>query len=64
MRLLNSGQIAPSLIGYTGAETVHTPQSKYTTNLGVVFRIRRVQCDRLQVELAIQVHNGGDVLKG
>jgi len=37
---------------------------KHGTNLGVIFRIPRVQRDGLQVKPAIQVHSGDDVLKG
>jgi len=53
-----------TLLKWTNVGTVRTLQSKYTTNLGVVFRIPCVQCDCLQVESAIQVHSGDDVLEG
>ena len=44
--------------------TVHTLQSKHGTDLGVVFRVPGMQCYGLQVESAIQIHNGDNVLKG
>ena len=43
--------------------TVRTPQSKHGTNLGVVFRVPGMQRYSLQVESAIQIHRGDNVLK-
>ena len=43
---------------------VHTLQLKHSTDLGVVFRIPGMQRYGLQVELAIQIRSGDNVLKG
>jgi hypothetical protein len=43
--------------------TVRTPQSKHGTNLGVTFRVPGMQRYGIQVESAIQIHSGDNVLK-
>jgi hypothetical protein len=53
-----------TLVKWTNMGTVRTRQSKYGTNLWVVFRIPGVQRYGLQVESAIQIHSGDDVLEG
>ena len=41
-----------------------TPQSKHSTNLGVIFRVPGMQRNGLQAKSAIQIHSGDNVLKG